>query len=74
MSDLDRQSLQLVRQRKRECLNSAVLDGLLSAGVSLGVAGALSWGLQQSSPFFKSHFTVGSKAAFIALPTFGIFW
>lgn len=24
--------------------------------------------------FFKSHFTVGSKAAFIALPTFGIFW
>jgi hypothetical protein len=24
--------------------------------------------------FFRSHFTVGSKAAFIALPTFGVFW
>jgi hypothetical protein len=24
--------------------------------------------------FFRTHFTVGSKAAFIALPTFGVFW
>lgn len=51
MSDLDHvRTLQLVQQRKQECLNSAVLDGLTSAGISLAVAGGLSWSLQRSSP------------------------
>ena len=42
--------LQLLQQRKRECLNSAVLDGCVSAGISLAVAGGLSYWLRQSSP------------------------
>lgn len=49
-SDLDHvRALQLVQQRKRECLNYAVLDGLTSAGISLAVAAGLSWSLQKSS-------------------------
>jgi hypothetical protein len=51
MSELDHvRTLHLVQQRKRDCLNSAVLDGLTSAGISLAVAGGLSWSLQKSSP------------------------
>lgn len=50
MSDIDSvRALQLIQQRNRNCLNSAVLDGLTSAGISLAVAGGLSWSLQQSS-------------------------
>jgi hypothetical protein len=43
-------TLQLVQQKKRECLNMAMLDGLTSAGISLAVAGGLSWTLQKGSP------------------------
>lgn len=43
-------ALQLMQQRKRECLNSAVLDGCVSASISLAVAGGLSYWLQKSSP------------------------
>jgi hypothetical protein len=51
MSDLDHvRTMHLVQQRKRECLNAAVLDGLTSASISLAVAGGLSWSLMRSSP------------------------
>jgi hypothetical protein len=43
-------TLQLVQQKKRECLNMAILDGLTSSAISLAVAGGLSWTLQKGSP------------------------
>lgn len=67
-------ALVLQQQRKRECLNNAVMAGAQSAVISLVVAGGLSYSLARASPFFRSHFTVGSKAAFIALPVFFSFW
>jgi hypothetical protein len=36
-------ALLLQQQRKKECLNSAVLAGLQSASISLAVSGGLSW-------------------------------
>jgi hypothetical protein len=39
----------LQQQRKRECLNTAVLSGFQSAGISLAVAGGLSYSLAQYS-------------------------
>jgi len=56
MSDIDHvRALHLIQQRKRECLNMAVLDGLTSASISLAVAGGLSWSLQRGSPVSSSR-------------------
>lgn len=59
MSDIDHvRALHLIQQRKRECLNMAVLDGLTSASISLAVAGGLSWSLQQSSDVSSSRISM----------------
>jgi hypothetical protein len=51
------------------CASSRLL--LLNAPFAVAAAAA---NLITIVQFFRSHFTVGSKAAFIALPTFFAFW
>jgi hypothetical protein len=63
-ADLDHvRALHLMQQRKRECLNYAVLDGFISASISLAVAGGLSWSLQKSSDVSVCVASVGGHSS-----------
>lgn len=52
-------ALLLQQQRKRECLNMAVVSGLQSASISLAVSGGLTYALAQYSGVSdtESHLT-----------------